>query len=271
MVIRENTYPGWDREFPGTPSRVIEGRNSATSGILAPFFIEKDSPVQIELISDPGQESSGDTEGLLREIVAKLCSDMEIDLVRVIRSSAGEPLPSGNPPEGIPLPGNRLRIDGVEISPTGPEGEYEKWALEAAVLRALGPRRFLFLCVANSARSQIAEGIARSIAPDGIDVASAGSRPSAVRPEAIAVLLESGIDISRYQSTSVDDVDPASIDAVITLCAEEVCPAFLGNARRLHWGLSDPAGVDGDAETRLNAFRKTRDELVRRLERLMGG
>jgi arsenate reductase len=124
----------------------------------------------------------------------------------------------------------------------------------------------LFLCVANSARSQIAEGIARAIAPPGITIWSAGSRPTRVRPEAIAVLAELGIDISSHRSKAVEEIPPAEVDTVITLCGEEECPLFLGQATRLHWGLPDPAAVAGPDEARLAAFRSTRDELSRRLE-----
>ena len=122
----------------------------------------------------------------------------------------------------------------------------------------------LFLCIANSARSQMAEGIARSLAPPGIKIWSAGSRPTSVRPEAIAVLQEIGIDISGYRSKAVSEVPPTEVDTVITLCAEEQCPVFLGRARRLHWGLSDPAEIIGSEPERLSAFRKVRDELLQR-------
>lgn len=126
-------------------------------------------------------------------------------------------------------------------------------------------RGVLFLCVANSARSQIAEGIARSLAPAGVTVWSAGSHPTRVRPEAVAVLAEIGIDISAHRSKSVAEIPAAEIGTVITLCGEEECPVFLGRARRLHWGLPDPAAVTGGEAARLDAFRDTRDELRRRL------
>jgi arsenate reductase len=129
----------------------------------------------------------------------------------------------------------------------------------------------LFLCVANSARSQIAEGIARSMVPVGTKVWSAGSRPTTVRPEAIAVLKELGIDISHHCSKAVDEIPAAEVDTAITLCGEEECPLFLGKARRLHWGLPDPAAVTGSPEARLTAFRNTRDELRRRIEELLSG
>ena len=123
----------------------------------------------------------------------------------------------------------------------------------------------LFLCVANSARSQMAEGIARSLAPAGTTIWSAGSRPTKVRPEAIAVLKEIGIDISRHHAKAVAEIPAAEVDTVITLCGEEECPVFLGKATRLHWGLPDPAAVSGSEAERLSTFRKVRDELRRRI------
>lgn len=138
--------------------------------------------------------------------------------------------------------------------------------LEAALLHALRPRHILFLCVQNSARSQLAEGIARFLAPPGVTVSSAGSSPAFVRTQAIRVLGEIGIDISAHRSKAIEEIDSGSVDVVITLCAEEVCPIFLGDAVRLHWTLPDPAKSPGDEEARLNAFRATRDELFRRLK-----
>ena len=144
------------------------------------------------------------------------------------------------------------------------------WRTEAAELRAVKPRHILFLCVANSARSQMAEGIARSLIPPGVKVSSAGSAPATVHPQAIQVLKEIGIDISGHQSKGLDSIDTGSVDAVITLCAEEVCPVFLGKAHRVHWGLPDPTAVIGTEETHINAFRSVRDELLRRLKVLFG-
>jgi arsenate reductase len=145
------------------------------------------------------------------------------------------------------------------------------WQAEAAELRKLAPRHILFLCVANSARSQMAEGIARSLAPAGVTVSSAGSQPSRVNPLAIRALDEIGIDISGHRSKSVNDIPPDDVQAVITLCGEEVCPVFLGNARRIHWGLPDPASVQGSESERLESFRKVRDELRQRLLVVFGG
>jgi thioredoxin type arsenate reductase len=139
------------------------------------------------------------------------------------------------------------------------------WEHDAQQLRAARPRHVLFLCVANSARSQMAEGIARALAPAWMKISSAGSQPSRVNPLAVRVLAEIGIDIGGQRSKSVDDVPPDDVDAVVTLCAEEVCPAFLGKALRIHWGLPDPARASGDDAERLEEFRRVRDELRRRL------
>ena len=125
----------------------------------------------------------------------------------------------------------------------------------------------LFLCVANSARSQMAEGIARSLAPEGIKIMSAGSYPTSVKPEAIAVLKEIGIDISGHRSKNVSEIPSSDVDTVITLCAEEECPVFLGKAKRLHWGLPDPTAAGGTEKYRLKSFRQIRDELRRRIIR----
>jgi arsenate reductase len=139
------------------------------------------------------------------------------------------------------------------------------WRRDAEELRRRAPRHILFLCVANSARSQMAEGIARSFAPAGVKVSSAGSQPSRVNPLAIQALDEIGIDIRGQHSRGVDTISPEGIEAVITLCAEEVCPVLLGKAMRVHWGLPDPAGIQGTEAERLQRFRDVRDELRRRL------
>ena len=126
--------------------------------------------------------------------------------------------------------------------------------------------KILFLCIANSARSQMAEGLARHLFGDKIIVQSAGSKPSKVNPLAIQVMKEIGIDISDHRSKSVDEIDPASVDKVITLCAEEVCPVFLGNAERLHWPLTDPATSEKSQTDQLKQFRVVRDQILERLK-----
>ena len=123
----------------------------------------------------------------------------------------------------------------------------------------------LFLCVANSARSQMAEGLARARFGNSVNVQSAGTLPARVNPLAIRALAEIGIDITRHSSKSVEEIDPATVDVVVTLCAEEVCPVFLGKAKRHHWPLPDPAAAEGTGEERLARFREVRDELKRRI------
>jgi thioredoxin type arsenate reductase len=126
-----------------------------------------------------------------------------------------------------------------------------------------GTRRpgVLFLCVANSGRSQMAEGFARVYAPPGIEVWSAGSAPRQVHPLAVAVMAEEGIDLAGQRSKGVGEVPVDRIGTVVTLCAEEVCPTFPGSVRRLHWPLPDPAAADGDDEERRATFRAVRDEI----------
>ena len=128
----------------------------------------------------------------------------------------------------------------------------------------------LFLCVANSARSQMAEGLARHLFGADVRVQSAGSAPSRVNPFAIKAMAELGIDLAGQSSKSVDTIDPATVDLVITLCAEEVCPVVLGGAKRLHWPLRDPdrKGEPLSDDARLQHFRVARDEIKARLEAL---
>jgi arsenate reductase (thioredoxin) len=127
----------------------------------------------------------------------------------------------------------------------------------------------LFLCVANSARSQMAEGLARMLFGDRATIQSAGSQPSTVNPYAIEVMREAGADLASHSSKSVETIDPASVDTVITLCAEEVCPVVLGRHRRLHWPIPDPASADPlPREEMLRRFRTARDTIRSKLEQL---
>ncbi|MEK6704260.1 MAG: arsenate reductase ArsC [Bdellovibrionota bacterium] len=164
-----------------------------------------------------------------------------------------------------------IQINGVDIEKRnghpsftcriyeGSGGTPPRWLIEAALLRAISPKRILFLCAANSARSQMAEGIARSVVPDEVMIYSAGSNPSVVNPLAVQALSEIGIDISEYNSKSIETINPAGVEAIITLCAEEICPAFFGKAIRIHWGLPDPAGRG------VEVFKSVRDGLVKRI------
>jgi arsenate reductase (thioredoxin) len=126
-----------------------------------------------------------------------------------------------------------------------------------------GKQRVLILCTGNSARSQMAEGLLRHDAGARFEVESAGTRPSAVRPEAIAAMRELGIDISAHRSKSVEEFAGQRFDYVLTVCdnARESCPVFFGAARRLHHSFEDPAALDGSEAERLAAFRRVRDEL----------
>jgi arsenate reductase (thioredoxin) len=130
----------------------------------------------------------------------------------------------------------------------------------------------LFLCVQNSARSQIAEGLSRSMATSlgrsDVTTYSAGSRPAFVRPQAIEVMAEDGIDLSGHASTSIDDlpIAIADIDYVITLCAEEVCPVLPGATTQLAWPIPDPAGHEDEPwEAQLERFRTARESIRARL------
>jgi arsenate reductase len=121
--------------------------------------------------------------------------------------------------------------------------------------------RILFLCVANSARSQMAEGLARAILPSGVEVASAGSAPGQLNPLAVQALSEIGIDISGHRSKPLEDVSTETADLIVTLCAEEVCPFVPGRVKRLHWPITDPSAA-GD----IAAFRTARDQIKGRIE-----
>src|SRR5918998_1582635 len=128
-------------------------------------------------------------------------------------------------------------------------------------------RRVLILCTGNSARSQMAEGWLRSLGGARFEVYSAGTRPSAVRPEAVEAMREVGVDISGHRSKSVDEFAGREFDYVITVCdnARENCPVFPGRTRRVHWSFDDPAAATGDFAERLEVFRRVRDEIGSRL------
>lgn len=124
-------------------------------------------------------------------------------------------------------------------------------------------QRVLILCTGNSARSQMAEGLLRHDAGERFEVESAGTKPSHVRPEAIAAMKEIGIDISGHRSKSVDEFSGQNFDYVLTVCdnAKESCPIYPGHTNRLHHSFDDPAAVQGSEEQRLASFRTVRDEI----------
>ncbi|NNC38365.1 MAG: arsenate reductase ArsC [Acidimicrobiales bacterium] len=131
-------------------------------------------------------------------------------------------------------------------------------------------RNILFLCVANSARSQMAEGLARKLFGDSANIQSAGSAPAGVNPFAVAVMKEVGIDLSTHRSKNVMDINMNQIDLIITLCADEVCPIVPVRIERLHWPLPDPASDDPNLteSDMLDRFRSARDDIKSRLSNL---
>ncbi len=131
--------------------------------------------------------------------------------------------------------------------------------------------RILFVCTGNSARSQMAEGLARALAVSGVEVASAGTQPAGMNPLAVETMRERGIDISGQWSKKLDDV-PGQFDYVITLCDDAVrnCPVLPARRGRVHWSLPDPAAAAGEAAQRRVVFRQVRDEIERRLRQWLG-
>lgn len=127
-------------------------------------------------------------------------------------------------------------------------------------------KQVLILCTANSARSQMAEGLLRWVAGDAFDVFSAGSKPGGVNPFAIQAMAELGVDIRHHRSKSLDEFVAQPFDYVITVCdnAAQNCPIFPGKAQRIHWSFPDPAAAEGDAAKR-QAFREVRDGLLVKL------
>lgn len=224
----------------------------------------------IEVLDFEGCPHADAAWDLVREVASSLAPHFEA--IRIHVASDDEARRLGFP--GSPT----IRVNGRDLEDCeaqsagltcriyeGGRGVPPRWLVEAAILRALQPKGLLFLCVQNSARSQMAEGIARSLAAGGVHVFSAGSSPSSVRPEAIQVCAEIGVDLSGHRSKHLSEVPADLVDAVVTLCAEEVCPVWAqgGRVPRVHWGLPDPAATQGPG--RLQAFREVRDELHKRL------
>jgi len=129
-------------------------------------------------------------------------------------------------------------------------------------------KRILVLCTGNSARSQMGEGLFRQEGSGAYEVESAGTKPSSVRPEAITVMKEIGIDISGHRSKSVTEFEGQRFDYVVTVCdnARDNCPVFPTGAERIHWSFEDPAAVQGSEEECLAAFRRIRDQIQARVK-----
>jgi arsenate reductase len=130
------------------------------------------------------------------------------------------------------------------------------------------PRRVLFLCTHNSARSQMAEGLLRSMGGDRYDVVSAGTVATSVRMEAIAAMREIGIDIGGHTSKTLARFLGQPFDEVITVCddANDACPIFPGARNRRHWSIPDPSNVEGSEGDRLRAFRNARDQIKHHIQ-----
>ena len=128
-------------------------------------------------------------------------------------------------------------------------------------------QRVIFVCTHNSARSQMAEGLLRSLADDRFEAFSAGTEATQVRPEAIAVMDEIGIDIGAHTSKTLEPFLGESFSWLITVCdqAKEACPTIPGVKQQVHWSIEDPSDVEGDEATRLAAFRDARDRLRDRI------
>ncbi len=124
-------------------------------------------------------------------------------------------------------------------------------------------QRVLILCTGNSARSQMAEGLLRHDSGERFQVESAGTKPGSVRPEAITVMRELGIDISTHRSKHVDEFDGQQFDFVLTVCdnAKEICPMFPAQTAMIHNSFQDPAALEGSEAERLALFRRVRDEI----------
>jgi arsenate reductase len=128
----------------------------------------------------------------------------------------------------------------------------------------MAKKRVLILCTGNSARSQMAEGLLRHDAGDRFEVESAGTKPGAVRPEAVAAMRELGIDISAHRSKPVDEFEGQHFDFIVTVCdnAKASCPVFPRAGKRLHHSFEDPPPLsEGTDEERIAIFRRVRDEL----------
>ena len=131
------------------------------------------------------------------------------------------------------------------------------------------PPRVLFLCTHNSARSQMAEGLLRHLSGGRVDVYSAGTETSQVRPLAIKVMAEQGINISHQRSKTLHRYLLQQFHFVITVCdqANETCPVFPGSSQRLHWSFTDPSKAVGTEEEQLKLYRHVRDSIQKRIER----
>ncbi len=232
------------------------------------------TPVNVDLIHSSTCPHVDETIVRLDEVLERLAPGSVVRRCDMETSSIGETWRHlGSPTilvDGRDLEGRSAhpRIEGCRSY----QGAYipSTWMIEAAVLRAARPRTLLFMCLANSSRSQMAEGLARWLAPPCVSIHSAGSLPSNVNPLAVEAMAEIGIDISSHTSKPVEDI-PTPVNALITLCSRETCPTIPGLRLQIHWPVPDPAGIDASGEKKLQTFRGARDTLFRRLAVLFRG
>jgi arsenate reductase len=135
----------------------------------------------------------------------------------------------------------------------------------------MSKKTILFVCTANSARSQMAEALVNHDLGDRFEAFSAGTAPRSPHPAALRVLAEIGLDHSRARSKSLDEFAAQTFDHVITLCdgANETCPVFFGGIRRAHLGFEDPAASSGSEEDVFVAFRRVRDQIREVVEKYL--
>lgn len=238
--------------------------------------------IQVQILTTPDCPNGPPTEELVRETIATLAPGTRMETITIQDLQMARKLDFPGSPT--------VRVNGIDLqgkqAPTEPAfscriyegvGVPPRWMVETALVREQMPRDILFMCVANSARSQMAEGLALEMVRnmtlmkglEHVRVSSAGSHPDRVRPEAVAALAEVGIDISDHISKGLEAIDLDSVDLVVTLCAEEICPTFPRPVKWLHWPLPDPAKVEGDKEAVAESFRNVRGELLERLETLL--
>ena len=229
--------------------------------------------LEVQVLVTEGCPNGDPTIRLVKEVLGRLAPGVAPEVTVVAGREEAEALPFPGSPTVLV---NGVDMEGADVGPPafacrryGSSGTPPQWLVEAGILRALKPKHILFLCVMNSARSQLGEGIGRFLAAEGVKVSSAGSGPSEVRPEAIRVLDEVGVDIRSHRSKGFEDVE-GPVDLVVTLCQDEVCPAWLETKLRVHWGLPDPARPSAPEAKRMSDFRDVRDELRSRLGMLFG-
>jgi arsenate reductase len=230
--------------------------------------------MEVSILVTEGCPHIESTIQVVRDVLAVSAPEVEAGVYTVRDREEAQDLKFPGSPtvrvNGIDLEGPGIGPPAFACRRYGVSGTPPRWLVEAAILKALSPKHILFLCVQNSARSQLAEGIGRSLAGEDVRISSAGSSPTAVRPEAIQVLKEIGIDISSQLSVGFDDVE-GPVDLVVTLCQDEACPAWLDTRWRVHWGLPDPAQPSAPEAERIADFRDLREELRFRLGYLLRG